>query len=71
LKPRLREQGVSRYDLGREKFVEKVWEWKDEYANIIKSQWQKLGLSLDYSRERFTLDKGLSKAVRRVFVQPL
>ena len=66
---RLRDQGVSRYDLGREKFVEKVWEWKDEYANIIKSQWQKLGLSLDYSRERFTLDKGLSKAVRRVFVQ--
>jgi valyl-tRNA synthetase len=66
---RLREQGLSRYDLGREKFVEKVWEWKDEYANIIKSQWQKLGLSLDYSRERFTLDKGLSKAVRRVFVQ--
>ncbi|APV47100.1 valine--tRNA ligase [Lactobacillus delbrueckii] len=66
---RLREQGGSRYDLGREKFVEKVWEWKDEYANIIKSQWQKLGLSLDYSRERFTLDKGLSKAVRRVFVQ--
>ncbi|APG67232.1 valine--tRNA ligase [Lactobacillus delbrueckii subsp. lactis] len=66
---RLREQGVSRYDLGRENFVEKVWEWKDEYANIIKSQWQKLGLSLDYSRERFTLDKGLSKAVRRVFVQ--
>ncbi|MCZ0776784.1 valine--tRNA ligase [Lactobacillus delbrueckii] len=66
---RLREQGVSRYDLGREKFMEKVWEWKDEYANIIKSQWQKLGLSLDYSRERFTLDKGLSKAVRRVFVQ--
>ncbi|MCD9218445.1 valine--tRNA ligase [Lactobacillus delbrueckii subsp. lactis] len=66
---RLREQGVSRYDLGREKFVEKVCEWKDEYANIIKSQWQKLGLSLDYSRERFTLDKGLSKAVRRVFVQ--
>lgn len=66
---RLREQGVSRYDLGREKFVEKVWEWKDEYANIIKSQWQKLGLSLDYSWERFTLDKGLSKAVRRVFVQ--
>lgn len=66
---RLRERGVSRYDLGREKFMEKVWEWKDEYANIIKSQWQKLGLSLDYSRERFTLDKGLSKAVRRVFVQ--
>ena len=66
---RLREEGIDRYQLGREKFVEKVWEWKDEYANIIKSQWKKLGLSLDYSRERFTLDKGLSKAVRRVFVQ--
>ncbi|GKS81914.1 valine--tRNA ligase [Ligilactobacillus pabuli] len=65
---RLAESGISRYDLGREKFVEKVWEWKDEYANIIKQQWAKLGLSLDYSRERFTFDEGLSKAVRKVFV---
>lgn len=66
---KLREQGVSRYDLGREKFVDEVWKWKDEFASIIKSQWGKLGLSLDYSRERFTLDEGLSKAVRKVFVK--
>nr|WP_164507199.1 valine--tRNA ligase [Companilactobacillus furfuricola] len=65
---KLREQGISRYDLGREKFVQEVWKWKDEFAGIIKSQWGKLGLSLDYSRERFTLDEGLSKAVRKVFV---
>lgn len=65
---RLREQGVSRYDLGREKFVEQVWDWKDEYADIIHQQWAKLGLSLDYDRERFTLDEGLNKAVRKVFV---
>ncbi|TLQ12779.1 valine--tRNA ligase [Pseudolactococcus raffinolactis] len=66
---RLREQGISRYDLGREKFLEKVWEWKDEYAATIKEQWGKMGLSLDYSRERFTLDEGLSKAVKKVFVK--
>ena len=65
---RLREQGISRYDLGREKFLDKVWEWKDEYATTIKEQWGKMGLSVDYSRERFTLDEGLSKAVRKVFV---
>ncbi|GAX01072.1 valine--tRNA ligase [Secundilactobacillus silagei] len=65
---KLREQGISRYDLGRKKFVDKVWEWKDEYANTIKAQWAKMGLSLDYSRERFTLDKGLSDAVKKVFV---
>ncbi|OQR10050.1 valine--tRNA ligase [Ligilactobacillus salivarius] len=65
---RLAEDGISRYDLGREKFVEKVWEWKGEYADIIHQQWTKLGLSLDYDRERFTLDDGLSKAVRKVFV---
>ncbi|WP_143795972.1 class I tRNA ligase family protein, partial [Oenococcus oeni] len=57
---RLREDGISRYDLGREKFVDKVWQWKDEYASIIKEQWAKMGLSLDFSRERFTLDKGLN-----------
>ena len=65
---RLREQGISRYYLGREKFVEQVWDWKDEYAATIHKQWAKLGLSMDYSRERFTLDEGLSKAVRKVFV---
>ncbi|MFD1393016.1 valine--tRNA ligase [Lacticaseibacillus jixianensis] len=65
---KLREQGISRYDLGRDKFIQQVWDWKDEYAAIIKQQWAKMGLSLDYSRERFTLDDGLSKAVRKVFV---
>jgi valyl-tRNA synthetase len=65
---KLRKEGITRYDLGREKFVEKVWEWKDEFAATIKQQWGKMGLSLDYSRERFTLDDGLSKAVRKVFV---
>ncbi|OMF72236.1 valine--tRNA ligase [Paenibacillus glucanolyticus] len=66
---KLREEGVTRYDLGREKFLEKVWEWKDLYANTIRDQWSKIGLSLDYSRERFTLDEGLSEAVREVFVK--
>ena len=66
---RLAESGISRYDLGREKFLDKVWEWKDEYATTIKEQWGKMGLSVDYSRERFTLDEGLSKAVRKVFVE--
>lgn len=65
---RLRGQGLSRYDLGREAFLDQVWQWKDEYAATIKEQWGKLGLSLDYSRERFTLDDGLSQAVRKVFV---
>ncbi|MFD1484072.1 valine--tRNA ligase [Lacticaseibacillus baoqingensis] len=65
---KLRKEGITRYDLGRDKFVEKVWEWKDEFAATIKTQWGKMGLSLDYSRERFTLDAGLSKAVRKVFV---
>lgn len=66
---KLREDGVMRYDLGREKFLEKTWEWKDEYADTIRAQWSKLGLGLDYSRERFTLDEGLSKAVQEVFVR--
>jgi valyl-tRNA synthetase len=66
---RLREQGISRYDLGREKFLDEVWAWKEHYADTIRSQWDKLGLSLDYSRERFTLDEGLSNAVREVFVR--
>ncbi|MDF2961915.1 MAG: valyl-tRNA synthetase [Paenibacillus sp.] len=66
---KLRESGVTRYDLGREKFLEKVWEWKDQYLESIHEQWAKMGFSLDYSRERFTLDEGLSKAVREVFVK--
>lgn len=66
---KLREEGVTRYDLGREKFLEKVWEWKELYAGTIRDQWSKIGLSLDYSRERFTMDEGLSDAVRQVFVK--
>ncbi|RST76228.1 valine--tRNA ligase [Siminovitchia acidinfaciens] len=65
----LRSEGKSRYDLGREKFLEETWKWKEEYADFIRQQWAKLGLGLDYTRERFTLDKGLSKAVREVFVR--
>ena len=65
---RLKDEGISRYDIGREKFLERAWEWKEEYAGHIREQWATLGLSLDYTRERFTLDEGLSKAVRRVFV---
>lgn len=65
---KLREEGKSRYDLGREKFLEETWKWKEEYANFIRKQWAKLGLGLDYSKERFTLDEGLSEAVREVFV---
>ena len=61
-------KGKSRHDLGREKFLEEAWKWKEEYADHIRKQWAKLGLALDYSRERFTLDEGLSKAVREVFV---
>ncbi|HBY90664.1 MAG: valine--tRNA ligase [Ruoffia tabacinasalis] len=66
---RLREQGISRHDLGREKFLEKTWEWKEEYASHIREQWGKMGVSVDYSRERFTLDKGLNTAVNKVFVK--
>ncbi|TDL50860.1 valine--tRNA ligase [Paenibacillus dendritiformis] len=66
---KLREEGLNRYDLGREKFLERVWDWKDVYAETIREQWAKMGFSLDYSRERFTLDEGLSRAVREVFVK--
>lgn len=65
---RLNEQGTNRHELGREKFLEAAWDWKEEYAGSIRDQWAKLGLSLDYSRERFTLDEGLNKAVTKVFV---
>lgn len=65
---KLAQEGISRHDLGREKFLEKVWDWKEEYAENIRSQWAKVGLSVDYSRERFTLDEGLNKAVNKVFV---
>ena len=61
-------EGITRYDLGREKFLERVWEWKDKYGSRIISQLKKLGSSCDWSRERFTMDEGLSRAVREVFV---
>ncbi|MCI8394064.1 MAG: valine--tRNA ligase [Bacilli bacterium] len=65
---KLKEEGVNPRSLSREEWTKKAWEWKEEYANIIYDQWGKLGLSLDYQKERFTLDEGLSKAVRKVFV---
>lgn len=62
------DEGLSRYDLGREKFLERVWAWKDSYEARITGQLKKLGASCDWSRQRFTMDKGCSKAVREVFV---
>ena len=64
---KLRKEGVSRYDLGREGFLAKAWEWKHEYADNIHKQWAKMGLMLDYTKERFTLDEGMNKAVNHVF----
>jgi valyl-tRNA synthetase len=65
----LAREGLARQDLGREKFVKKVWNWKEEYGGTIINQLKKLGCSCDWSRERFTLDPGLSRAVREVFVR--
>ena len=61
-------EGLTRYDLGREKFLERVWDWKNQYGNRIINQLKKLGSSCDWSRERFTMDEGCSRAVREVFV---
>ena len=66
---RLKQQGISRYDLGREGFLKQAWAWKDEYATHIKNQWKALGNSLDYNKERFTLDDELNKAVNHVFIK--
>jgi valyl-tRNA synthetase len=63
----LKAEGVSRQELGREEFVKRVWEWKEEYGSRIVEQYKRLGASLDYERERFTLDEGYVKAVYRVF----
>ena len=63
-----KEEGLTRYDLGREKFLERVWDWKNKYGDRIISQLKKLGSSCDWERERFTMDEGCSKAVREVFV---
>ncbi len=62
-------EGVSRHDLGREKFLEKVWEWKEQSGGTITQQIRRLGSSVDWSRERFTMDDGLSNAVKEVFVR--
>lgn len=62
------EEGLSRYDLGREKFLKRVWDWKAHYGDRIVNQLKKLGSSCDWDRERFTMDKGCSKAVKEVFV---
>ena len=65
----LAEKGTDRHQVGREKFIELVWEWRDRYGGMIINQLKRLGSSCDWSRERFTMDEGLSKAVRKVFVQ--
>jgi len=64
----LRKENISKYDLGRDEFIKKVWEWKEKYGGIILQQVRKLGYSVDWSKERFTLDEGLSKTVKEVFV---
>ena len=64
----LAEQNLTKEDLGREKFLEETWKWKEKYGGIITSQLRKIGASLDWDRERFTMDEGLSKAVRKIFV---
>ncbi len=64
----LKQDGLTRHDLGREKLVERVWQWKEKFGGIILKQLRKLGASCDWDRERFTMDDGLSRAVREVFV---
>ncbi|MGD0274653.1 MAG: valine--tRNA ligase [Syntrophales bacterium] len=65
----LAKEGISRHDLGREKFIERIWEWRAKYGGVIINQLKRLGCSCDWQRERFTMDKGLSQAVREVFVK--
>ena len=64
----LAKEGTNKHELGREKFVERTWQWKHQYGNIITQQLRKLGTSCDWDRERFTMDEGCSRAVRKVFV---
>ena len=65
---RLKDKGINKYEYGRDKFLEECWNWTREYSGEIRNQWAALGLSLDYNKERFTLDEGLNKAVTKVFV---
>lgn len=64
---KLRSEGKNKYEMGREAFLEEAWKWKEEHADYISKQWRALGLSMDYSKERFTLDEGMQKAVAHVF----
>ena len=65
---RLKDRGEEKHQVGREKFLEECWIWTKEHADLIRAQWSKLGISLDYSKERFTLDDGMKKAVNKVFI---
>ena len=65
---RLKDQGIDKYEYGREKFLEACWDWTHEYGSSIRDQWGAMGVSVDYTRERFTLDEGLNEAVKKVFV---
>ena len=65
---RLKDNGINKYEYGRDKFLEACWDWTYEHGNIIRQQWAKMGIALDYSKERFTLDEGMSNAVKKVFV---
>ena len=65
---KLKDEGIDKYEYGREKFLEACWDWTHDHADTIRKQWGKLGLSVDYTRERFTLDEGLNEAVKKVFV---
>ncbi|MBQ9024597.1 MAG: valine--tRNA ligase [Bacilli bacterium] len=65
---RLKDKGINKYEYGREKFIDACWDWTHEHGDIIRKQWAALGISLDYSKERFTLDDGIAKAVKKVFI---
>ena len=65
---KLKDQGIDKYEYGREKFLDACWDWTREYSNSIREQWAAMGISIDYKKERFTLDEGLNKAVTKVFV---
>lgn len=65
---KLKDEGINKYEYGREKFLDACWEWTDYHAKVIREQWAKMGIALDYTKERFTLDDGIAKAVRKVFV---
>ena len=66
---RLKNNGINKYELGREGFLDECWKWTEEYSENIRNQWGKLGLSVDYNKEAFTLDENLTKAVKTVFLK--